>query len=405
MSSQAPVFRKRTLAALATVGGLAFLAMGYLLVYGQPGQQRTAGANAYSLSALGHRAFVELLDQSGTTVVVSRRQATGRDRAGSLLVLAEPTSPAQARQLAQESGWGQTILLVLPKWRGRADAIDSRWVADVSTLSTGWVGDILQAFVPAASIVRPDSVAGWHTNVLGVPPTIGQPQLIQGGRIRPLVASDAGVLLGEVHRGVSRVWVLSDPDVLANHGIWRGENAGFAVALIDALRDGDGPVVIDQTIHGFVATPSLWRALLEPPFLAATVQAVVALALFAWAGAMRFGRPMPPEQVVKPGAMTLVDTGANLLRTGPHEVYVLQAYGDLIIQDVARRLQAPKAMRPRQLDLWFERIGRARGTQHSYRDLRRALDTADDGKVRTASGILATARRFYRWRRDLLDES
>ena len=169
--------------------------------------------------------------------------------------------------------------------------------------------------------------------------------------------------------------------------------------------DGDGPVVIDQTIHGFVATPSLWRALLEPPFLAATVQAVVALALFAWAGAMRFGRPMPPEQVVKPGAMTLVDTGANLLRTGPHEVYVLQAYGDLIIQDVARRLQAPKAMRPRQLDLWFERIGRARGTRHSYRDLRRALDTADDGKARTASGILATARRFYRWRRDLLDES
>ena len=405
MSSQAPVFRRRTLAALVTVGGLAFLAMGYLLIYGAPAQQRTAGANAYSVSAVGHRAFVELLDRAGVPVVLSRSETIGRDRAGSLAILAEPASPDQARELAQQVGWGPTVLLVLPKWRGQADPLNTRWVADASLLDTGWVTGILEAFVPGASIVRSGSVTGWQTNSLGPAPTIEQPQLIRGGRIRPLVASEAGILLGEVRRGISRVWVLSDPDVLANHGIWRGDNASFALALVDALRDGDGPVVIDETIHGFLATPSLWRALLEPPFLPAMLQAVVALALLVWAGAMRFGRPAPQSQAVKPGAMTLVDTGANLLRSGPHGGYLLQAYGDLIVQDVARRLQAPKAMRARQLDMWFERIGRARSTRHSYSDLRRALDTAGDGKARGASGILTTARRLYRWRRDLLDES
>ena len=405
MNRQAPIFRRRTLMALLLVGGAAFLAMSYLLIYGETGAQRTAGANAYSVSALGHRAFVELLDRSNVPVLVSRRRTTARDGAGSLMILAEPTSSIEAQEVALEIGWGRTVLLVLPKWRGQPDPDDERWVADASLRDAERVTAILEPFVPGASIVRTGGPAGWQTNTLGIAPTIGLPQLIQGGRIRPLVASDRGILLGEIRRGISRVWILSDPDVLANHGIWRGDNAAFAVSLVKALRDGDGPVVVDQTIHGFVATPSLWRTLLEPPFLPAALQAVVALALFVWAGAIRFGRPKPPDREVKAGVMTLVDTGTNLLRTGAHETYVLRAYGVLITHDVARRLQAPKAMPLQQLGAWFERVGKARGVRQSYGEIRRALDLAEDGRGQAASGLLATARRLYHWRRELLDGS
>ena len=57
-----PVFSPRTVAVLIICGSLAFAGAAYFAIANdQPG---TSGTNVYSTSAVGHRAFLELLQLS-----------------------------------------------------------------------------------------------------------------------------------------------------------------------------------------------------------------------------------------------------------------------------------------------------------------------------------------------------
>ena len=56
-----------------------------------------------------------------------------------------------------------------------------------------------------------------------------------------VVTQDEG-LAGELRRGRHRILILSDPDLLSNHGLRRGDNAVLAVRLIDHLRPAGGAV-------------------------------------------------------------------------------------------------------------------------------------------------------------------
>jgi len=71
--------------------------------------------------------------------------------------------------------------------------------------------------------------------------------------------------------------VLADPDVIANHGLARDGNAALAVAVIGRLRAGNGGVVFDETVHGYVAKPANpFMLLFRFPFVVATAQGLLA---------------------------------------------------------------------------------------------------------------------------------
>ncbi len=398
--AQPGAFSPRTVLWLIAVGSLCFAGAAYLSIYGG---ESTAGANSYSYSAIGHRAFIETLRRVDIPVVVSGNDSRAKAGRTALLVLAEPElSDADDRDLA-EMLTADTLLLVLPKWRGAPDAARPHWLESAALLPLEEVNAVLRLVLAEAEVRRAGSAPAWNPGALGVAPTLAVPQLVEAPGLEPVVASDQGILVGELRRGRQRLWILSDPDVLSNHGLGRGDNAVLALALVDSLRPRGGAVVLDETIHGFRQDPSIWRAMFEYPFVVATLQAVAAILALIWAATGRFGAPLPAERALKAGKETLLANTASLLQFGGHGPEILRRYREATFREVARRLRAPRHLGEDALVDWVDRVGEARGLRRRYRDLRREVDAASAAAGRGGAGLLRAARNIYRWKQEIID--
>ncbi len=65
--------------------------------------------------------------------------------------------------------------------------------------------------------------------------------------------------------GENPVYILSEPDLLNNHGLAHESAARSAVAIVAALRKGNGPVMLDVTLNGLGRTSSPLKMLSSRP--------------------------------------------------------------------------------------------------------------------------------------------
>ena len=369
-----------------------------LTVFGDDlGGKHSAGVDAYSVSAIGHRGLAQLLDKLGVPVMVSRSDSSARARNG-LLIVAEPavTDEASRDRLAAliSEGWAQRVLVVLPKWYGSVER-GQRWIADAKLLPVTEVAAVLGALVEGVELRRA-AVADPELSFAGVRPVIREPQLIVSERLNAMISNARGEqLLGKLVKDDDvELYVLSDPDVVNNAGLRHAENARLAVQLIDGLRDG-GPVVIDETMHGYAANPSLARALFEFPLVLATLQVLLCAVLAVWAAMVRFGplRDAPPP--IAPGKDFLIRNTAALLHYGGHHGHALRRYLALTVAAVRHALHAP-ALTPVPMTAWLERVRAARGGRISLVELERAVETAD-----SPARVVELADQVYRWRMEM----
>ncbi|WP_297732787.1 hypothetical protein [uncultured Maricaulis sp.] len=114
----------------------------------------------------------------------------------------------------------------------------------------------------------------------------------------PLVGAADRALLAHCRFDDLEYWVLSDPDLLNNHGLANGQNGNIARALVRALA-GDGDVLLDYSKAVFLtARPEeherSWSdiaRMFEPPFTWLWLAAGGLLALLLWRAGIR-GRPL-----------------------------------------------------------------------------------------------------------------
>lgn len=411
--AQASAFSPRTVLWLIAVGSLSFAAAAYVTIYGDFDAGRSVSADSFSYSAIGHRAFLETLQRLEVPVIVSRNATRAKAGPSSLLVVAEPPRPGTGPEIGPgteddslaELLTAETLLLVLPKWRGRRDGRKPRWIDRASMIPRSYVGEVLRSALPAGRVLRPATPPAWKPGPLGLTPTLDGPQLIEAAQLTPILSAEQGVLVGELLRGGQRIWILSDPDVLSNHGLGRGDNAALAVALIEALRPQGGTVIFDETIHGFRQEPNLWRALFEQPFVVATLHAVVAVLALLWTSAGRFGSPLPAEPALKAGKATLLDNTASLLQYGGHGPEILRRYRDATFREVTQRLRAPRNLDQEALVDWVDRVGEARGVRRRFRDLRREVDLAAATAGPRGPNLLRAATGLYRWKQEIIHGS
>lgn len=403
-------FPRRSLVWLAALaaGSLGF-GVAVLIVGPDSGEVASFGADAFSRSALGHRAFVSLLRAEGVAVFVSRHDSAGRAGASAVLVVAEPhlesAGSARARRMGVMLGSARTVLLVLPKWTGRESPAAPGWVGEVAPVPESVVANALLAAGVAAAVARPghagtERCRGTETGVAWT-----QAQLLSptSEALRPLIACRGGLLLGEVQASPElRIVVLADPDVLSNHGLARGENARLALEIVERVRRPGQALVVDETLHGHERIPSLWRELFAFPLLPGVLQAALTLAALVWSGLGRFGAPLPAEAALAPGKGVLIENTASLLRSAGHSAYTLGRYFDATVQEVAGALHAPAAAPGGEPHGWLDAVGRRRRVSVDLGTLRGQVERVRRQEVEGAAAVVAAARRVHRWREEML---
>ncbi|MGF1631359.1 MAG: DUF4350 domain-containing protein [Kiloniellaceae bacterium] len=407
MSGGNGVFSLRAVGLLIGVGLLSFAAAALVGIYADPQTEGTSDSNAYSYSAIGHKAWTEILEELGIPVVLSRNESAAKAYSGDgLLVLAQPNRDGDGLAGLDRMTETDRVLVVLPKWSGAPDFENRRWVRSLRLLGSAAVEEVLQAIDEDATLVRSEGAQDWRSPDWAVRPSLSDPQLIAAGDITPIVYSEAGVLLGEYRRSGTTIWVLADPDIISNSGIDEGDNAAFAVEMIAALLPPGSAVVFDETIHGFTVSPDLWQALLSFPLNLAILQSLLAVAILVWAATGRFGAPLPPRPRLEAGKQVLIANTASLFEYAGNLADILRRYREACLRDLARRMHIPReiTLHPddRALMHWLNQVGDARGTSQRYSEVNAEVNAAVGGPNTPVTQVLRAALHLYRWKQEMI---
>jgi hypothetical protein len=388
-----------TLVLVIAVGLAAFLAATYLETFGDGGgAPRTTGANSFSRSAIGHRAFAAALRKLDIPVEISRFRSFDKARGGgSLLLVIEPILDEASKSALSQLRSLPHVLLVLPKWAGWTDGDKPIWIKRMELLPASIPEKILKEVVSDAEVRRSNAAATQQTR-LGGRLKLDHPQTITSNDLTPLVETGDGILLGSI----GNLWILSDPDLLSNSGIDEADNGIIAVSIVDSLLPKGGAVIIDETLHGFEQRPNLMRTLLRPPFLPILIATIIAALVLVWAGATRFGAPQPEAEGLAAGKLTLVRSAAKLLRHGTGADALLLSYRRLVLADALNELHGPTGLDEAAQAAWLDRAAVHRGLDTRLRPLLDRMSAlAESGRI-DATRALRFAHELYRWKQEIV---
>ncbi|MCB9727008.1 MAG: hypothetical protein H6744_05940 [Deltaproteobacteria bacterium] len=406
-ASAAP-FARRALAPALALGAVSLVAA---LVYGLCGEAilgpRSSGTDAFSRSLIGHHALVALLEATGVRTTVRRSDRLGGLGPGRALLIAEPTLDDEpAQDLADDAlldaiDAGADVFWVLPKWRGVEDHERPGFVARLDLLpAEDALGALNQVVTLTSDVVTEGLVRtgvpideAWTTPWGPLEVTLPAPQLLTAGipDLTPVVFGPQGAL---VARHPSGVWVVSDPDLLNNAGIQRGDHALIARRLI-ADAAGASTLVVDEVVHGHARPPVIWVELATFPLVLVTLHALTLLLLFVWAGLARFGEPEPLPPRVLAGKATLIAVGAELLTAGADLRETLARYLALANASAASSLGLPTELSRDERDLRLAEIARERGLRDDPAALAAAVERLPHRRIIAATSL---ARRIHRLR-------
>lgn len=407
MKKKAPPTFSPVVLMISVVIAIGTLILGTYLATKQQISYENYGANTYSRSYIGHTGILNLLKKLGIPVVQSRTGSIRKSRDG-VLVIAEPITKLGAVNPLYELMFAKKILFVLPKWDAKKDTKHRGWAKSVRLKSRFEVGLSLNFVVYKGKVERVSKVEKWTTNTLNIDPKISTPvQLIKSDKLIPLIASDKGILLGALVTDERTIWVLSDPDVISNHGLGNDgkRNAVLAVDIIQKLRGKDtGKVVFDEMVHGYQkSTDSPLQILFEFPFSLISLQALAAIALLLWATMGRFGAPQKAPPPLTAGKQGLLDNIARLSEFAGHQRLIVQRYVEASIRDTAKQVHAPKGLSDEELARWMQRMGQARGVKSDNVEISNRTNRLMRQQSRDLREYIELARSIYRWKQEILN--
>lgn len=359
-------------------------------------------ADSYSKDPTGHHAFAALLEASGMNVVRSRFQSSRMTGEGTLLVLAEPVlgDDDEERRMALLDAPGDK-LLVLPK-RRRIDSPPP--LMRFEEISKSAVDRVLNHADDGATTARLPGASVRLGSIDYRPPGGLQVVAMQAGLDAVLSVSGGAVLL-RTRRGDGTLWVLSDPDLIATHGLATPGLPSFVVRMVrDAVPGGTRRVVIDETIHGYEQAPSFWTRFSTPPLGYVLLHAGLAFALALWAGAVRFGPPRREAARRTEGKTALVALTADLLaavRGGA--AAAVARHADLRLKDAAARFGIDPTLPRNELIPLVDAAAAARRNPARFAETVRLVATAERGRNRrrTDEDIIAAAQSLAAWKASL----
>ena len=395
-------FSVRTVIAMIVVGLFAFSAFVTLLAYA-PDLPRNVGCrpNVYAKCAIGFAGLARAIGADGAPAVVSRAALPQARTRGLLIVTPEPGGRADVGAL----GFGGPVLVILPKWATTPDPRNPLWADKAGLLAPKAMplNDLLDVVrvARAQGVARPRLWGQPGTPLEGVsltPGPIDRLQTMSANDWTPVLTDAAGrTVLAEAPG--TRIFVLSDPDLLNTQGLADIDTFAGASILIRSLRNGDGPVIFDVTLDGYKSSRNPLSLPFRPPFLAVTLCLAAALALAGLQAAFRFGPVRRPARALALGKEALTDNSAQLIRLAGREARMAPRYVALTQSAAARAVGAPKDLSGEALVAFLDRVAAQRGQAE-----RLAVMSAEATNVPSRSALTALAARLYRWRLEMTRE-
>ncbi len=400
------IFSRRTLILWSAAAVTAFVLALYFMGKGDGNTADITGPTVASRSAVGYAGIVDILSQLDMEVVSSRNRSRSIERAkgAGVLIVAEPRLSPQTMAVGRKLLDGDAVLLILPKWDSEASPKHSGWIDKAELASPFFANFAMNLIDTQARVLRGPAPAKWDHDAIGIAPVVAAPvQFVRSKVLTPLVAHGDDILVGEITRDGRRVFVLTDPDVLSNHGLANPANADFAVALIGRLRQGDGPVVFDESLSLAAGSgPNIFRLLFRFPLLTGVVLGSIAAALLLWSAMPRFGAADPPAPALDSGKRGLIDNIAALIGFAGRRPAIVGRFVDATVQDVARQLHAPRGLAGKALTDWLGRVGKARGVTVDPGLAVERADALAGARRADPLTLVALARDITQWKREII---
>lgn len=343
------------------IGGIFLVVAGLALGLGLIWMTFGPGERPLSRSAMGHNGAIAYLRTQGHDIQLATGLPMSRDDVALRILPLHDTDlfaefvPPEDREAYLRTGTEYDItsfvvlekieraptLLIAPKWtravRHSGFAHDSLLlpVADASDpfLSIGFLdADFIR---PRVKLLEMQAAL---PSAPGASITLYEPQLFpitlpEG--CTSLIGNSVGHLLVECVRDGITVRLLSDPDLMNNHGIGLGQNAMTTSALMSQLAGG-GRILVDPTVLPFLNEGPTeveardWADLARFftfPFSLLWAGAVLIFALALWRSSVRTSPPERPFDD-EPGASKSVSIAAKarLLRLTGHDFPVFRAH-------------------------------------------------------------------------------
>lgn len=359
---------------------LALVALAVLLAMAPWGDSR------FDRSPLGVRGLELWLKAKGVDVVRSNPRLKPNASDMSIRVLPLPGTDSADRPEAQLEPWvleeklyEMPTLVVLPKWK---DDLAKEGIARGAMLipEADAQSPLPQIYLDDVTIVR----SGARFEQAGLALDDSQPhkvalyraQLFDRGSLpdhcTELAGTPSGALLIACDPDF-RVWVLSDPDLINNHGLSLAENAAFAVSMITRLRGPEDrrPIYLDTdptllTESGeddegrsYERSASDLARLLDYPLSVIWAAALLVTAIAFWRGAYRFGPPQTGREAANDVSRTAaIEAVARLLRLSGNDGRLTAQFVHDLLADKAVQVFGTGSADAAGIERLFERLAR-----------------------------------------------
>jgi hypothetical protein len=359
---------------------------------------KSGGTDALSKSAVGFAGTRFLLEHTGMTIRLGRTPPPNDTFS---LVIVTPEAFGSEGDIAALTGHGPA-LIVLPKWYVGEQPLHPGWVMKVRAWDPKIIGSTIDTLSKKAAIRQEK---GSKTHLKGIYPrfqalvparalTIDNAQTISGDNLEADIVDDQGHAVLAQIKG-TQTYILAEPDLMNNHGIGDEATARFAYDLVTMLRTSDRPISFDVTLNGFAQSPSFLKTLFEPPFLGATLCAILAAGFIAFHAFRRFGAAVRPDRVFAFGKRALADNTAAVIRMMKREPRMAQPYAQAMLNVVATQVgvSREKASSGEWIRLLEKRGG------YRFDEL-----SKEAAQVHDTNALIKVATKIYEWRRGILNE-
>lgn len=234
-------------------------------------------------------------------------------------------------------------LLVLPKWRS---GMRLAGVAHPDLLvEAGRIEETLRTLLDqeTARVVRsPQAFAAYGYTArdqTSLEALLYSSQLFSAPGCSPVIGTTDAMVLGTCQLGGPRsgttVMLLSDPDLINNHGLRAGDNAFIVRDFIEAASGG-GQIIIDYSLRSWFADEGqgeirerTWSDLVRffsPPFTLIWMGLSLALFLILWRAAVRFGPLRSSPGALGASNIMAIAARAKLMRLSSQDGALIQDY-------------------------------------------------------------------------------